>query len=254
MTERVYNFSAGPAVLPVEVLEEARENLISLGKTGVGILEHSHRGKAFLAVYEETVHLCRELAGIPDDYDVLFLQGGASTQFFQIPMNFLTADRTADYLITGSWSKKAIAEAERFGKTHVVCSSQDRNFCYIPQKRDDSPSPTYVHFTSNNTIYGTEFRTEPEVPAGGVFGLRCQQRYFLAAVGHQKIRHDLCGGTEKPGAERRHLGHHSQGSGGRRPRPNCPRCCNTARTPRPNRCTTRRPHLAFTSWAWCSNG
>ncbi len=166
MAERVYNFSAGPAVLPVEVLEEARENLLSLGKTGVGILEHSHRGKAFLAVYEEAVSLCRELAGIPDDYDVLFLQGGASTQFFQIPMNFLTADRTADYLITGSWSKKAIAEAERFGKTHVVCSSQDRNFCYIPQKRDYSPSPTYVHFTSNNTIYGTEFRSEPEVPAG----------------------------------------------------------------------------------------
>ena len=166
MSERVYNFSAGPAVLPVEVLEEARENLLSLGNTGIGILEHSHRGKVFLAVYEEAVSLCRELAGIPDDYDVLFLQGGASTQFFQIPMNFLTADRTADYLITGSWSKKAIAEAKRFGKTHVVCSSQDRNFCYIPQKRDSSPSPTYVHFTSNNTIYGTEFREEPEVPAG----------------------------------------------------------------------------------------
>jgi len=166
MTERVYNFSAGPAVLPVPVLEEARENLLSLGDTGVGIMEHSHRGKAFLAVYEEAVSLCRELAGISDDYDVLFLQGGASTQFFQVPMNFLTADRVADYLITGSWSKKAIAEAERFGKTHVVCSSQDRNFCYIPHERNHSPSPTYVHFTSNNTIYGTEFREEPEVPEG----------------------------------------------------------------------------------------
>jgi phosphoserine aminotransferase len=167
MTERLYNFSAGPAVLPVEVLEEARENLLSLGKTGVGIMEHSHRGKAFMAVYEETVSLCRELAGIPDDYDVLFLQGGASTQFFQIPMNFLTADRTGDYLITGSWSKKAIAEAEKFGKTHVVCSSQDRNFCYIPHQRSYSKSQTYVHYTSNNTIYGTQFREEPEVPTGG---------------------------------------------------------------------------------------
>ena len=166
MTERVYNFSAGPAVLPVEVLEEAKENLLSLGKTGVGIMEHSHRGKAFMAVYEEAVRLCRELANIPDDYDVLFLQGGASTQFFQIPMNFLTADRTADYLITGAWSKKALEEAQRFGKTHVVCSSQDRNFCYIPQKRQYSKSSTYVHFTSNNTIYGTQFRMEPEVPAG----------------------------------------------------------------------------------------
>lgn len=166
MTERVYNFSAGPAVLPVPVLEEARENLLSLGNTGVGIMEHSHRGKAFLAVYEEAVSLCRELENIPENYDVLFLQGGASTQFFQVPMNYLTADRVADYLITGSWSKKAIAEAERFGKTHVVCSSRDRNFCYIPQERKYSPSPTYVHFTSNNTIYGTEFREEPEVPDG----------------------------------------------------------------------------------------
>ncbi len=167
MTERLYNFSAGPAVLPREVLEEARENLLSLGQTGVGILEHSHRGKAFMAVYEEAVALCRDLAGIPDDYDVLFLQGGASTQFYQIPMNFLTADRTGDYLITGSWSKKAIAEAGRFGKTHPVCSSQDRNFCYIPQQREYSKSPTYVHYTSNNTIYGTQFREEPAVPAGG---------------------------------------------------------------------------------------
>ncbi len=167
MTKRIFNFSAGPAVLPVEVLEEARENLLSLGNTGVGIMEHSHRGKAFLEVYENAVNLCRELAGIPDDYDVLFLQGGASTQFFQIPMNFLTADRTADYLITGSWSKKAVAEAQRFGKTHVVCSSQDRNFCYIPQQRKYSASPTYVHYTSNNTIYGTQFSSEPDVPAGG---------------------------------------------------------------------------------------
>lgn len=221
MTERVYNFSAGPAVLPVDVLEEARENLLSLGDTGVGIMEHSHRSQAFLAVYEETVSLCRELAGIPDDYDVLFLQGGASTQFFQIPMNYLTADRVADYLITGSWSKKAIAEAERFGKTQVVCSSQDRNFCYIPHERKSSPSPTYVHFTSNNTISGTQFREEPEVPQGAF--LVCDassdifsrpldiQKYGILYAGAQKnlgpsgvtlviIRKDLVasGATELP--------------------------------------------------------
>ena len=166
MTERIYNFSAGPAVLPVPVLEEARENLLSLGETGVGVMEHSHRGKAFLAVYQEAVRRCRELAGIPDDYEVLFLQGGASTQFFQVPMNFLNADGTADYLVTGSWSKKAIAEAEKFGKTHVVCSSQDRNFCYIPSERKGSTKPVYVHYTSNNTIYGTQFRQEPDVPDG----------------------------------------------------------------------------------------
>jgi phosphoserine aminotransferase len=164
MTKRIYNFSAGPAVLPVPVLEEARENLLSLGDTGIGIMEHSHRGKAFLAEYEAAVALCREVGSIPDDYDVLFLQGGASTQFFQVPMNYLTPERTADYLVTGSWSEKALAEAKRFGRTHVVCSSKDRNYCYIPKAHSYSDQPVYVHFTSNNTIFGTQFRTEPEVP------------------------------------------------------------------------------------------
>jgi phosphoserine aminotransferase len=166
MTSRIYNFSAGPAVLPVPVLEEARDNLLSLGKTGIGILEHSHRGKAFLAVYEEAEALCRELASIPDDYDVLFLQGGASTQFFNVPMSFLSKDRTADYLVTGSWSQKAAAEARRFGTVHVASSSEDRNFCYIPQSCRHSPRPVYVHFTSNNTIFGTQYAKEPDVPDG----------------------------------------------------------------------------------------
>ena len=166
MTDRIYNFSPGPAVMPVSVLEEARENLLSLGKTGIGILEHSHRGKAFLAVYEETVALCRELGSIPDDYSVLFLQGGASSQFFMVPMSFLTKDATADYLITGAWSQKAAKEAKRFGNVHVACTSEDRNFCYIPQTCRHSERPVYVHFTSNNTIFGTEFAAEPKVPAG----------------------------------------------------------------------------------------
>lgn len=166
MTTRIHNFSAGPATLPVPVLEEARENLLSLGSTGIGILEHSHRGKAFLAVYEETEALCREIGGIPDDYEVLFLQGGASSQFFMTPMNFLSADATADYLVTGSWSKKAIAEAKRFGTAHVAATSEDRNFCYIPTDVSYSDRPAYVHFTSNNTIFGTQFQKDPEIPEG----------------------------------------------------------------------------------------
>ncbi len=166
MTERIFNFSAGPAVLPVEVLNEARENLLSLGDTGIGIMEHSHRGKAFLAVYEEAIARCRELAAIPDDYEVLFLQGGASSQFYMVPMNFLQTGQTADYLVTGSWSKKAVKEAARFGQVHTVCSSEDRNFCYIPQERSHSESPVYVHYTSNNTIYGTQFADPPECPDG----------------------------------------------------------------------------------------
>ena len=112
MTRRIWNFSAGPAVLPETVLEEARENLLSLGTTGIGICEHSHRGKPFMAVAAEAEALCRELAGIPDDYAVLFLQGGASLQFSMVPQNLLPADRTADYLITGAWAEKALNRLE----------------------------------------------------------------------------------------------------------------------------------------------
>jgi phosphoserine aminotransferase len=165
MTQRIWNFSAGPAVLPESVLEEARDNLLSLGTTGIGILEHSHRGKAFLAVYEETVALCREIGNIPENYRVLFLQGGASSQFFMLPMNLLTKDRVADYLVTGAWSEKALEEAARFGGTHTACSSQDRNFSYIPPTCTFSPDPVYAHYTSNNTIFGTQWSGLPPVPA-----------------------------------------------------------------------------------------
>lgn len=167
MSQRIWNFSAGPAVLPESVLEEARENLLSLGNTGIGILEHSHRGKAFLAVYEETEALVREVGGVPSDYKVLFLQGGASTQFFQIPMNYLHADQTADYLVTGAWSEKAEEEARRFGKTHIACSSKDQNYSYIPTTCTPSSKPVYTHYTSNNTIFGTQWPSLPPYPAGG---------------------------------------------------------------------------------------
>lgn len=161
MTNRIWNFSAGPAVLPESVLEEARENLLSLGDTGVGVCEHSHRGKPFVAVAEEAEALAREIGNIPDNYKVLFLQGGASSQFAMVPMNFLSKDQTADYLNTGSWSKKAIKEAKLFGNVNVACSSEEATFNYIPTEVNYSQQPSYVHFTSNNTIYGTQFATEP---------------------------------------------------------------------------------------------
>lgn len=164
MTQRIFNFSPGPAVLPVEVLEEARDNLLSLGKTGIGILEHSHRGKAFSAVLAQAEADCRTLAGIPDNYRVLFLQGGASTQFFQVPMNFLTKGDTADYLVTGAWSEKAVEQARRYGTVHITCNSKDRNHSYIPATVNYSGHPKYVHFTSNNTIFGTQFRKAPQPP------------------------------------------------------------------------------------------
>ncbi len=151
-------------MLPVEVLEEARENILSLGNTGIGIMEHSHRGKAYMAVHEEAESLCRELAGIPDDYHVLFLQGGASLQFSMVPMNLLPPGATADYLVTGAWSQKAVVEAKRCGNVHIASSSEDRNFCYVPKTCTFSPQPAFVHFTSNNTIFGTEFVSEPDAP------------------------------------------------------------------------------------------
>lgn len=166
MSNRIFNFSAGPAVLPVEVLEEAKANMMSLGDTGIGIMEHSHRGKAFVAVLHEVEANCRKIANISDDYSIMFLQGGASSQFFMIPANFLSADQTADYLVTGVWAKKAAEQAARYGKVHIAASSKDRNFCYIPKTANYSASPAYIHYASNNTIYGTQWASEPEVPAG----------------------------------------------------------------------------------------
>lgn len=167
MTERIFNFSAGPAVLPLEVLEEAREDLLSLSGTGIGVLEHSHRGKAFTAVRDETEAAIRKVGSIPDNYKVLFIQGGASMQFAMLPMNFLSQDQTADYVVTGAWAKKAIKDAGAFGTAHVAATSDDRNFCYVPKEYNFSTDAKYVHFTSNNTIFGTQFASEPDIPDGG---------------------------------------------------------------------------------------
>ena len=168
MTDRIYNFSAGPAVLPESVLKQAQQDIWNIADSGIGVLEHSHRGAVFKSAIETTEARCRKLAGIPDDYDVLFLTGGASSQFFAVPMNFLGKDDTADYIVTGAWSKKAVKEAERFGHVHVAGTSADTNFNCVPTASDISysSSPRYVHFTSNNTIFGTQFSSEPDVPDG----------------------------------------------------------------------------------------
>ena len=165
---RHFNFSAGPAVLPESVLEEAGRNLLSLGETGVGVMEHSHRGEPFTAIIERAEDLIRKIANVPDGYSVLFLQGGASLQFAMLPMNFLPKGRTADYLMTGSWSQKAAKEAKLFGKVHQACSSESDNFNRIPTPEETrySGKPAYVHFQSNNTIFGTQFPTEPTPPDG----------------------------------------------------------------------------------------
>ena len=167
MSDRIYNLSAGPAVLPEEVIRKSQEAMWNLAGSGIGVMEHSHRDKPFMAVIEKAEALVRQLAGVPADYDVLFLQGGASTQFFMVPMSFLTAEATADYVVTGAWSQKAIAEAKRLGKTHVAGTSEDKNFSYIPSADSIrwSERPVYAHFTSNNTIFGTQWTGEPDAPA-----------------------------------------------------------------------------------------
>jgi phosphoserine aminotransferase len=169
MTDRIHNFSAGPAVLPEPVLRKAQEAIWNVAGSGIGIVEHSHRGKVFDRILDEAERACRELAGIPDNYRVLFLQGGASLQFSMVPMNLLPADRTADFLLTGVWAQKAVKEAKILGcKVHIAASGEATNFDRIPRPDEIhwSANPVYVHLTTNNTIYGTQWRTEPAVPAG----------------------------------------------------------------------------------------
>jgi len=166
--QRIFNFSAGPAVLPQPVLEEAQRDLVSLPGVGMSILEISHRSKAFESILHAAEADIRSLAGIPYDYAVLFLQGGASLQFSMVPMNLLPEGGSADYVVTGSWSQKAVKEAKPIGKVHIAASSDSTNFDRIPQTSEIrySSNPVYVHVTTNNTIFGTQWRAEPPVPAG----------------------------------------------------------------------------------------
>lgn len=159
---RVYNFSAGPAVLPEEVLREAADEMLDYRGTGMSVMEMSHRSKAFEQIITEAEQDIRDLMGIPDNYKVLFLQGGASQQFAMIPMN-LMKNRVADYIITGQWAKKAAKEAEKYGKVNRIASSEDKTFSYIPDCSDlpVSEDADYVYICENNTIYGTKFKTLP---------------------------------------------------------------------------------------------
>ena len=164
MTERIYNFSAGPAVLPLAVLEEAQRDLVALPGVGMSVLEISHRSKTFDAIIQNAEADIRKLAGIPDDYHVLFLQGGASLQFSMVPMNLMPPANKADYIVTGVWSKKAVKEAKRVGQVNIAASTEEGKFTRIPA--DDEirldPEAAYVHYTTNNTIYGTQWHRTPE--------------------------------------------------------------------------------------------
>ena len=159
---RVYNFSAGPAVLPEEVLKEAADEMLDYKGTGMSVMEMSHRSKAFETIIQEAEADLRELMNIPDNYKVLFLQGGASQQFAMIPMN-LMKNKVADYIVTGQWAKKAYQEACIYGKANKIASSEDKTFSYIPDCSDlpISEDADYVYICENNTIYGTKYKTLP---------------------------------------------------------------------------------------------
>jgi phosphoserine aminotransferase len=163
---RVYNFSAGPAALPTEVLEQAQAEMLDWNGTGMSVMEMSHRGKAFMSIAAKAEADLRELMSIPENYKVLFMQGGASSQFAMVPINLLGDKSSADYLLTGQWSKKAVSEAKRFGDVNVIADTSDSKFTTVPDAADlqfDS-NAAYVHYTPNETIVGVEF---PYVPESG---------------------------------------------------------------------------------------
>lgn len=161
---RVYNFSAGPSMLPESVLKKAAAEMLDYEGSGQSVMEMSHRSKVYDSIIKEAERLLREIMNIPDNYKVLFLQGGASSQFAMVPMNLMTKSGKADYVITGQWAKKAYKEAARYGKANVVASSEDKTFSYIPKldKSTFTPDADYFHICMNNTIYGTVYHTLPD--------------------------------------------------------------------------------------------
>lgn len=162
MNQRAYNFNAGPAALPLEVLQQAQAEFVDFQGTGMSIMEMSHRSPVYESVHQETQQLIKKLLQIPDHYHVLFLQGGASTQFAMVPMNLLRKDRTAAYVITGSWAKKALAEAKLFGDTAIVARSEGQHIPEIDSQQIP-PNAAYLHVTSNETIDGIQFREFPRI-------------------------------------------------------------------------------------------
>jgi phosphoserine aminotransferase len=165
--QRIFNFSAGPAVLPLPVLEEAQRDLVSLPGVGMSVLELSHRSNAFEAILARTEADLRAVGAVPSNYKVLYLQGGASLQFSMVPLNLLTDGKSADYIVTGGWAQKAVKEAKRVGAVNIAGTTEGEQFSRIPRQDELTldPNAAYVHMTSNNTLFGTEWRAEPEVGA-----------------------------------------------------------------------------------------
>ena len=194
--KRVFNFNPGPAALPLEVLEQAQAELLDFKGTGMSVMEISHRSKEFEAVIQTAEADLRELYGIPANYKVMFLQGGASLQFAMLPMNLRPAGASADYIVTGTWSKTAIKEAQKLGTARAAANTEKEGFKGLPASLDLDPNAAYLHFTSNETIHGVEFFTEPTPPAGVPLVCDCSSdfishpidisKYALLYAGAQK--------------------------------------------------------------------
>jgi phosphoserine aminotransferase len=212
-----HNFSAGPAILPAPVLQKAAQAAAELDNTGLSLLEISHRSPEFVSILDKGVHLVKQLFNLNNDYDVLFLTGGASTQFFMAPMNLLPQQSMAAYVDTGSWSSKAIKEARLFGQIEVLASSKDRNYAYIPKQYEVPKNATYLHLTSNNTIFGTQYHEWPDTDVPFVCDMSSDifsrpvdiKRFGLIYAGAQKnlgpagttlviVRKDMLGKVERP--------------------------------------------------------
>ena len=164
--KRVYNFNPGPAALPLEVLQQAQTEMLDFKGTGMSVMEISHRSKEFEGVIQTAEADLRELLGIPTNYKIMFLQGGASLQFAMLPMNLRASGASADYIVTGTWSKTAFKEAQKLGTTRAAANTETEGFKSLPAKLDLDPKAAYLHFTSNETIHGVEFFKEPQPPAG----------------------------------------------------------------------------------------
>ena len=188
MANRIYNFNAGPATLPLEALEIVQQELLDYRGTGMSVMEISHRSPEYDDINDSCIALFREILGLDDSYHVLFMGGGASTQFALIPLNFLGEGKTAAYVNTGAWSKKAIKEAKAIGNVHLAGSSEDSNFNYIPTDLDIPSDAAYLHVTSNNTIFGTQYQQFPD--AGNV-PLICDMSSDIASRRHDFTKFDM---------------------------------------------------------------
>ncbi|GIQ64259.1 hypothetical protein PACILC2_28270 [Paenibacillus cisolokensis] len=251
MTQRAYNFNAGPAALPLDVLKQAQEQFVDFNGAGMSIMEMSHRSAQYEQVHEETASLMRELFGIPDNYHVLFLQGGASTQFAMLPMNLLRPGRPGAYIMTGSWADKALKEAKLIGETAIAASTEGDRFTRMPDSSEIRipEHAAYVHLTSNETIEGTQYAVYPDT--GSVPLVADMSSDILSRPVDVSQFGVIYAGAQKISALRASPSSLFATIWRRRAQKACRRCCGTARMRKTARSTIRRRRSRSIWSIWC---